>query len=251
MFTLLHEGEGQRIFQKEELQRQYSNVYFVHKASSHHYTNQAIPNPQLVQGLLLFPENEHMGPSAPSFIPLIGIPPTNFNTPISNEYDVTITEFVTNICKSTLHQHPNDPDNEAPPPGQTLQDHSYPPAAMPPTGRGLLVKRQCPPLLQDKQGNRKDIHVFTTFNKFFTKWLVNQRRPPQDTTNELAARQTIAFLESWGITIMHRGPIQLTTVDFTRGQVFIRIPIFLDPLTPPMDITTAPSLKIYRSDSFE
>ena len=28
MFTLLHEGEGQRIFQKEERERQYANVYF-------------------------------------------------------------------------------------------------------------------------------------------------------------------------------------------------------------------------------
>ena len=89
MVTLLHEGEGQRVFQKEELQRQYANVYFVHKAGSPHYTNQAIPNPQLFQGLLSFPENEHMGPSTPSYIPLIGVPPTDFNTPISTNTNTT------------------------------------------------------------------------------------------------------------------------------------------------------------------
>jgi hypothetical protein len=254
MMLLSNADEGKRIFQKESLQKQFANVYFVHKAGSQPYTNTAIPNPQLFQGTLNFPSNEHMGASTTIYLPLIGIPPIEFNAPICDDNEISMTDFVNSICKSTLHDRPEDPDNDDanPPAGYAINDALYPPTTMWPTsGRGLLARRTCPPLLIESTGNRKDLHTYTTFNKWFTKWLIQRRQTPQDTTNIYAARQLIEFLATRGVTLMHLEPQQLETIDFGHGQVFTRIPIILDPISKPMGISIPPTVKVFRADTFE
>ena len=70
-----------------------------------------------------------MNETPPHNLPFVAVPPTNFNIPISELGEIGLYEFITEIHKTTLHQRPDDPEEEVPP-GHLPGDIQYPPASM-------------------------------------------------------------------------------------------------------------------------